>query len=65
MGFFMYILLFLFSSADAHYILLLRKLFCFLYFCHKGNSPRFGPAVRELSFDFTWFQKLSVINFYV
>ena len=31
---------------------------CFLYFCHKGNFPRFGLAIRELTFDFSWFQKL-------
>ena len=37
---------------------LLRKLLCFLCFCHKENSSRFGPAIWELSIDFNWFQKL-------
>ena len=32
--------------------------FCFLYFCLKGNSPRFGLAIQELLFDLSWFQKL-------
>ena len=38
---------------------LLRKLnFYFLYSYFKENSPRFGLAMREFSFDLSWFQKL-------
>ena len=36
----------------------------FAYFCLKGNSPSFGPAIRELPFDLSWFQKLyNLANF--
>ena len=38
-----------FSSVDVYYMDSEVKLF--LYFCLKGNSPCFGLAIQELSFD--------------
>ena len=48
---YIYLSFFLFCRCKLH--VPIRKLLCFLFVGHKGNSPRFGLAIRELPFDFS------------